>query len=81
MNFTPEVEAILCEVFYELAKADSKYKHDPMSSAEIGLATIKCEIAELEREVIRPRRNDEWMRREAIQVAAMGLKFLRDVCK
>lgn len=80
MNMTPNMESILIDIFSELARADEKYQHDPMTSAEIGLATIKCELAELEREVIRPIRHDDWMRKEAVQVAAMALKFLRDVC-
>lgn len=80
MTLLPKMETILTDVFKELAKADEKYRHDPMVSAEIGLATIKCEIAELEREVIRPQRHEDWMRKEAVQVAAMAIKFLRDVC-
>jgi hypothetical protein len=74
------VTKLLAEILNELAYADSKYKHDPMSSAEIGLATIKCEIAELEREVLRPIRNNEWLKKECVQVCAMGVKFLRDIC-
>ena len=66
----------------ELAAADVKYS--PMSSALDGLHTIKCELAELEKEVMlsaitREVRTDELIK-EAIQVAAMGIKFLRDVC-
>jgi hypothetical protein len=74
----------LVDIFYEirneLIHADKKYAHDPMATAKLGLATIKCELAELEREVLRPKRNEEWMRKEAIQCAAMCVKLLRDVC-
>lgn len=71
--------AIFQAIEEELFRADTKYAHDPMTTAEIGLATIKCELAELEREVLRPHRHEEWLRKEAIQVAAMAVKFLRDV--
>ena len=72
---------IIQEVLEELQRADAKYAHDPMSSAELGLATIRCEFVELEREVVRPVRNEDWLKKEAIQGCAMYLKFLRDVCK
>jgi hypothetical protein len=78
---TPQETNIVFDVFDELARADKKYQHDPMASAEVGIATIKCELAELEREVIRPQRHEDWMRKEAIQCAAMCIKFLRDVCR
>jgi hypothetical protein len=73
------VEHIFGEITAELRRADKKYVDDPMTTAELGLATIKCELAELEREVLRPQRHDEWLRKEAIQVAAMAVKFLRDI--
>lgn len=72
---------IFDEITAELIHADQKYAHDPMATAELGLATIKCELAELEREVLRPHRNESWMRKEAVQTAAMCIKMLRDVCK
>ena len=75
------VQMIFDEIVSELRRADKKYQHDPMSTAELGLATIKCEVAELEREVLRPVYHEEWMRKEAIQCAAMCVKFLRDVMK
>ena len=75
------VQMIFDEIVSELRRADKKYEHDPMSTAELGLATIKCELAELEREVLRPVYHEEWMRKECVQVAAMACKFLRDVIK
>lgn len=61
----------------ELIKnADAKYP--PMAYPLEGLHTIKCELAELEREVARC--DADAMTREAVQVAAMALKFLRDCC-
>lgn len=71
---------IINDIHDELLRADLKYKHDPMTTAEMGLATIKCELMELEREVVRPKRHPEWLRKEAVQVAAMAVKLLRDVC-
>lgn len=76
-----KIDQIFYEIQMELNRADEKYEHDPMSTAELGLATIKCELAELEREVLRPVYHEEWMRKEAIQCAAMCVKFLRDVIK
>ena len=64
----------------ELAHADKKYAHDPMTTPELGLATIKCELAELEREIMRPIYNASEMRKECIQTASMAVKFLRDIC-
>ena len=62
----------------ELSHADKKYP--PMAEPIEGLHTIKCEIAELEREVMRAEKDPGHMTKEAIQVAAMALKFLRDCC-
>lgn len=66
----------------ELAHADAKYHHDPMSPAEIkcSFLTIKAELTELEREVERIGRRPHLLQKEAVQVAAMAIKFLRDVC-
>ena len=62
----------------ELNKADSK--HPPMAEMIEGLHTLKCEVAELEREIMRKNFDDPDMVKEAIQVAAMAVKFLRDCC-
>lgn len=72
-------EIIFNDIVAELKRADTKYAHDPMTTPELGLATIKCELAELEREVLRPTRNNKWLRKEAVQCAAMCVKMLRDV--
>ena len=65
-------------VLNELAAADRKYP--PMAEAVEGLHTIKCELAELEREIMRQGFDQKAMIKEAIQVSAMSLKFLRDCC-
>jgi len=65
-------------VLSELAAADRKYP--PMSEMLEGLHTIKCELAELEREIMRRGHDPKAMIKEAIQTSAMTLKFLRDCC-
>ena len=66
------------EVMEELKRADKK--HAPMAEKVEGLFTLKCEVMELEREVVRINHDKQAMRTEAIQVAAMSIKFLRDCC-
>ena len=78
---TGRVETIFDDIVDELRRADAKYANDPMTTAELGLATIKCELAELEREVLRPVYNDEAMYKEAVQVASMAIKMMRDVIR
>lgn len=71
------LEAILEDVLAELLlHADEK--HPPMDGIEEGYCTIKAEIAELKREMRRSTTNHADARAEAIQVAAMGIKMLRD---
>jgi hypothetical protein len=65
-------------IIKELAAADHKYP--PMAEAVEGLHTIKCELAELEREIMRKGFDQKAMTKEGIQVAAMAVKFLRDCC-
>lgn len=73
-NSVPTIQQVL----NELDAADLKYP--PMAEAVEGLHTIKCELAELEREIMRQGFDQKAMIKEAIQVAAMSLKFLRDCC-
>jgi hypothetical protein len=72
---------IILEVLAELEHADHKYTDDPMVNAKVGLLTLKCEVMELEREVERPQQHPKWLRKEAVQCAAMSLKFIRDICQ
>ena len=65
-------------IIKELAAADHKYP--PMAEAVEGLHTIKCELAELEREIMRKGFDQKALSKEAVQVAAMAVKFLRDCC-
>lgn len=70
----------LIEVFTELKAATDSF--DAFNSAHEGWATLFEEVDELWDEVKKSpkKREPEKMRREAVQVAAMALRFLRDVC-
>lgn len=75
------VYPIFDEILEELKRADGKYEDDPMSMEELkkSFLTIKSELVELEREVERKNLCLPKMKKEAIQVAAMAIKFIRDV--
>lgn len=75
---TEETNPITVAIRSELIKADAKYPR--MDGQVEGLHTIKCELAELEREIMRSGDDQVALRKEAIQVAAMAVKFLRDCC-
>jgi hypothetical protein len=62
----------------ELKKADTKYGRMPERIEAIH--TLKCEVSELDREVHRKNFNPDEMKNEAVQVGAMAVKFLRDIC-
>ena len=68
------------EVVAELAKATSK--HGPMMSPHEGYAIILEEMDELWMEIKKQYdvRTKERMREEAIQVAAMAMRFIMDIC-
>ncbi len=66
------------EVRIELRRAESK--HAPMHSAHEGFAVILEELEELKAEVFKKRPDVKRMRKEALQIAAMGLRFIQDVC-
>ena len=67
------------EVYAEYERATSSYP--PFASAHEGLAVILEEYEELKDEVFKnPKKRDyNAMKREAIQVAAMAIRFLVDV--
>lgn len=67
---------ILDDVLRELDKATAKF--GPFASAHEGYAVLQEEVDELWQEVKHGSRNRQ--REEAIQVAAMALRFLIDVC-
>jgi len=70
---------IAFEAIEELDRADKK--HGAMAEMVEGLYTLRCEVMELAREVHRKNNNTDAMRREAIQCAAMAIKFVRDCCR
>jgi hypothetical protein len=74
------VEKEFNAVFDELKKATGKY--GPFNSGHEGWAVIKEELDELWEEVRRyPAADSKAMRKEAIQVAAMAIRFMIDVCR
>lgn len=70
---------MLVEVAKELARAEEKFA--PFNSAHEGYAIIKEELDELWAEVMKKKdkRSRKKMRREAIQIAAMGMRFVLNV--
>lgn len=76
------VVKILKDILEELKRADDKHSDDPMSPEELKASwgTIRCELYELKREVDRVNKRPADMRKEAVQLGAMAVKFLRDCC-
>lgn len=68
-------------VIGELHRASSLFP--PFTSAHEGYAILLEEVDELWEEVKKSpaQRDPEKLRAEAVQVAAMALRFLQDVCK
>ena len=58
---------ILAEINAELSRADKK--HGPMGGKIEGLYTLRCEVEELSREVMKESHDPKSMRKEALQVA------------
>lgn len=75
-----DVKDIVDEVEQELGFATAKF--GPMNSAHEGFAVLYEEVDELWDEVKAKQgaRNIEAMRKEAIQVAAMAMRFALDIC-
>lgn len=75
-----EATMAMDEVCAELDKATNKFA--PFNSAHEGYAVLLEEVDELWDEVKKnpKERSEEKMRAEAIQVAAMALRFILDVC-
>jgi hypothetical protein len=71
---------LLAAIQVELLRAEAAYP--PMHSAHEGLAVIMEEFEELKALVWakQSRHDRKAMRREAIQIAAMSLRFIKDVC-
>ena len=73
-----QAEAAMSAIIAEYQRATEL--HGEMASAHEGFAVIKEEVDELWDEIKRKHRKPEAMRKEAIQVGAMALRFLVDVC-
>lgn len=76
----PLVDTVLSDVLLELSSASDKFP--PFNSAHEGYAILKEEVDELWDEVKKKPslRSNMALEKEAIQVAAMALRFLVDVC-
>jgi len=70
---------LLQDVADELERATKLHK--PLNSAHEGLAVIEEEFIELRREVFKrqEKHDKKAMREECIQIAAMALRFVRDL--
>lgn len=70
------------DIYEEMADASSKFK--PFNSGHEGFAVLKEEVDELWEAVkLNKKRHperDELMEKECIQVGAMALQFLHDIC-
>ncbi len=71
---------ILADVKVEYERATSKF--GSFNSAHEGYAVILEELEELKGEVFLKKEARDWqhMRKEAVQVAAMAIRFITDVC-
>lgn len=76
----PSLEDVLRDVGAEVSSAESKWP--PLNSAHEAWAVLMEEVDELwdHVRVNQKRRDLSAMRKEAIQVAAMAVRFVRDVC-
>lgn len=74
VRFSAEIQTI-CN---ELAAAQQKFKK--FNSPHEGYAVIKEEVDELWDEVKKKIPENYKLRKEAIQIAAMAIRFLMDVC-
>ncbi len=72
------VATIVDEVVAELERATAL--HGSMSSPHEGYAVLQEEVNELWEEVKANIRDDDTMRAEAVQVAAMAIRFILDCC-
>lgn len=79
MNATTPDEQAINEVYDELRSA--RTKHNEFHSAHEGLSVIHEEYRELESEVYKRReqRDNDRLRKEAMQIAAMAIRFMVDI--
>ena len=80
-NRAKSIAEVLDDVWHEVERAEAKHK--PMNSAHEGYSVILEEFDELWAEVKKggsTPRDPIAMRKEAVEVAAMAVRFIRDVC-
>lgn len=77
---TSQLDAVIMIVFEELRRAQGLY--DPFPTPEHGYAVILEEVEELWQEIKKKPKDRDMaaMEEEAKQIAAMGIRFLLDVC-
>ncbi len=73
-----QVAKVVDEVVAELERATAL--HGPMSSPHEGYAVLQEKVDELWEEVKATPQDEEKMRAEAVQVAAMAIRFILDCC-
>lgn len=80
LRIRPTLARVLTDVREEVERAESKWP--ALHSAHEALGVLMEEVRELTEHVDthQHRRNLEDMRKEAIQVAAMAVRFVRDIC-
>lgn len=77
---TSTLQQVLTDIETEVARAEALWP--PINSAHEGYAVLLEEVDELKEHVWmnQKRRDVSAMRKEAIEVAAMAVRFIRDVC-
>lgn len=80
MEFDFRVGGALADLVTEIEMATEKFA--PMNSHHEGFAVLKEEVDELWEEVRKKpeERSNERLRKEAIQIAAMAIRFIADTC-
>lgn len=74
----PRLDAALAQVKTELLRAMTK--HPPMHSAHEGHSVIREELDELWDHVKLDSGDGHEAKKEALQIAAMGLRYALDIC-
>ena len=80
MNELDHCETAIHLIVQEYGRATNK--NGPFHSAHEGYAVILEELDELKAEIWKNEQNRDYdkMMREAVQVAAMGIRFIVDIC-
>ena len=73
------IDEILADIREEVIKASTK--HAPMNSPHEGISVLKEEVDELWDEVKQDTGRLGPAKREAIQISAMGVRYILDLCE